>query len=40
MGLLVVKIGRNTIDIKAEPRREYRLVGAGAGLSWNLSLAG
>jgi subtilisin family serine protease len=45
-GLVVVKMEEKeyrrllSMGIRAEPEREYRLVGAGAGLSWNLSLAG
>ena len=45
-GLVVVKMEEKeyrrllSMGIRAEPEREYRLVGAGAGLSWNLSLVG
>jgi len=45
-GLVVVKMEEGeyrrllSMGIRAEPEREYRLVGAGAGLPWNLSLVG
>jgi subtilisin family serine protease len=45
-GLVVVKMEEKeyrrllSMGIRAEPEREYRLVGAGAGLPWNLAMIG
>jgi subtilisin family serine protease len=45
-GLAVVKMDEGeyrrllSMGIRAEPEREYRLVGAGAGLPWNLAMIG
>jgi subtilisin family serine protease len=45
-GLVVVRMGEGeyrrllSMGIKAEPEREYRLVGTGAGLPWNLAMIG
>ena len=45
-GLVVVRMGEGeyrrllSMGVKAEPEREYRLVGTGAGLPWNLVMIG
>jgi len=45
-GLVVARMGEEeyrrllSMGVKAEPEREYRLVGAGSGLPWNLAMIG